>query len=107
MSLSPRGYRSYDHSYFKDHLDRDIYKSRDNDNDNNYYNIASPSRISRIARTYNNIIYSHQVDAQSDGGRDEHNVGVDGVCHVSEAFDGQVQQHAGDHPDEENRREGA
>jgi len=53
------------------------------------------------------LLHSHQVDAQSDGGRDEHNVGVDGVRHVREALDGQVQQHAGDHPDEEDGREGA
>lgn len=49
--------------------------------------------------------YSHQVDAQSDGGRDEHNVGVDRVRHVRKALDGQVQQHASDHPDEEDGRE--
>lgn len=52
------------------------------------------------------MLYSHQVNAQSDGGRDEHNVGVDSVRHVCESFDCQVQQHAGDHPDKKNRREG-
>lgn len=49
----------------------------------------------------------HYVNAEANSGSDEHNVGIDRVRHVCDAFDGQVQQYASDHPDEKNGRESA
>lgn len=52
-------------------------------------------------------VNSHNVNTQADNGRDEHDVSVDRVRHVHDSLHGQVQQDTGDHPDEEDRRQGA